>query len=168
MNGTRKIWAELSPAYRARLERAGVTERVYGSGASLQGARGHAATPERPGRAERHATVYANYIRARVKPMRIATSEGVRIVTVPVARERSKVGTYDNAVKNMLGGVNPMRPFGKEAGVNLSDFDGATVQGFVGNSNELQTLHLLTDEKELTARYYTGELRYEQIYAHTS
>ena len=168
MNGTRKAWAELSPAYRTRLEHAGVTQREYGSGASLQGARGHAATPERPGRAERHATVYANYIRARVKPMRIATSEGVRIVTVPVARERSRVGMYDNAVKNMLGGVNPMRPFGKEAGLNLSDFDGATVQGFVGNSNELQTLHLLTDEKELTARYYTGELRYEQIYAQTS
>ena len=168
MSAPSRSWDGLSETYRLRLQRAGMSRRLYESGASLRGARGHAGTPERPNRAEKNATVYSKYIRARVKPMRVATPEGVRIVTVPKARERSKLGTYDNAVKNMLGGVNPMRPFGKEAGVNLSDFDGATVQGFVGNSNELQTLHLLTNEKELTARYYTGELRYEQIYAQTS
>ncbi len=164
----RRQWAELSTAYRRRLERAGISSSSYESGASLQGARGHAATPERPARAERNATVYARYIRARVKPMRVATREGVRIVTVPAVRDRSDVGTYDNAVKNMLGGVNPMRRYGQEAGVNLASFDGATIQGFIGASDELQTLSLLTDEKELTARYYTGELRYEQIYAQTS
>jgi hypothetical protein len=45
----RKGWGSLSPAYRARLEKAGITQKEYGEGKSLQGARGHSATPERPG-----------------------------------------------------------------------------------------------------------------------
>jgi hypothetical protein len=168
MSTPSRSWDALSETYRRRLQRAGMSRRLYESGASLQSARGHAATPERPDRAEKNATVYSKYIRARVKPMRVATPDGVRIVTVPKARDRSSVGTYDNAVKNMLGGTDVMRPYGKEAGATLSSFDGATVQGFIGNSDELHTFRLLTDEKELTARYYTGELRYEQIYAHTA
>jgi hypothetical protein len=44
-------WDGLSPAYRKRLERAGITRRAYESGASLQKARGHESTPERPERA---------------------------------------------------------------------------------------------------------------------
>ncbi len=164
----RREWSTLSAAYRGRLERAGISRPVYESGAPLARARGHVATPERPARAERNAAVYSKYIRARVKPMRVATAEGVRIVTIPAVQDRSKVGTYDNAVKNMLAGANPLRQYGKDGGANLSDFAGVTVQGFVADSDELQTLRLLTDEKELNARYYTGELRYEQIYAQTS
>lgn len=163
----RRDWETLSVAYRSRLERAGVSQRLYESGVSLSGARGHTSTPERPARAERNATAYAGYIRARVKPMRVATAEGVRIVTIPAGRERSKVGTYDNAVKNMLSGRDSFRRYGTAEGANLSDFSGVTVQGFIGDSDELQTLRLLTDEKQLNARYYTGELRYEQIYAQT-
>jgi hypothetical protein len=163
----RRDWETLSPAYRGRLERAGISQRVYESGTPLARARGHMATPERPARAERNATAYAGYIRARVKPMRVATAEGVRIVTIPAIQERSKVGTYDNAVKNMLAGGDSFRRYGTAEGANLSDFAGVTVQGFIGDSDELQTLRLLTDEKQLNARYYTGELRYEQIYAQT-
>jgi hypothetical protein len=170
LDGIRSVrrWEALSPAYRGRLERAGISQQLYESGESLQRARGHLGTPERPARAERNARAYPKYIRARVKPMRVATEEGVRIVTIPAVEQRSKVGTYDNAVKNMLAGNDPFRPYGKRKGANLSDFTGVTIQGFVGESDELQTLRLLTDERELNARYYTGELRYEQIYAQTS
>lgn len=37
----RKAWSDLSPAYRKRLERSGITESKHDSGWSLQTARGH-------------------------------------------------------------------------------------------------------------------------------
>lgn len=45
-------WNNLSPAYRARLQQAGITKGDYESGAPLAKARGHAKTPEHPQRAE--------------------------------------------------------------------------------------------------------------------
>lgn len=44
----RKGWASLSPAYRTRLEKAGLSQSDYESGASISKARGHEKTPERP------------------------------------------------------------------------------------------------------------------------
>jgi len=44
----RKGWNSLSPAYRARIEKAGLTQADYEAGTSLTRARGHANTPERP------------------------------------------------------------------------------------------------------------------------
>lgn len=41
-------WSNLSPNYRARLERGGITRQSYEQGANLRAARGHAHTPERP------------------------------------------------------------------------------------------------------------------------
>lgn len=46
----RKGWDALSPAYRARIEKAGLTRADYEAGTSLTRARGHANTPERPSR----------------------------------------------------------------------------------------------------------------------
>lgn len=43
----RKSWSELSPDYRHRLERAGVTPQRHREG-GLEEARGHGATPEHP------------------------------------------------------------------------------------------------------------------------
>lgn len=45
----RKGWESLSPAYRKRLERNGITASAYAQGASLQKARGHRTTPEHGG-----------------------------------------------------------------------------------------------------------------------
>lgn len=59
-------WDNLRPRYRARLEAAGITRDLYLSGASLSGARGHAATPERPERAEHHPERYGQYTQRRV------------------------------------------------------------------------------------------------------
>lgn len=44
----RKPWNQLKPGYRARLESKGITKQQFESGASIQAARGHATTPERP------------------------------------------------------------------------------------------------------------------------
>lgn len=56
-------WEALSATYRGRLERGGVTRSAYESGVSLSGARGHAATPERPSRAVKHPAKYQAYTR---------------------------------------------------------------------------------------------------------
>jgi len=48
----RKGWDSLSPGYRARLERNGISKTAYAGGASIQAARGHQATPERPTQAK--------------------------------------------------------------------------------------------------------------------
>lgn len=44
----RKGWESLSPGYRNRLERGGVTKSSYERGESITSARGHERTPERP------------------------------------------------------------------------------------------------------------------------
>lgn len=44
---SRKGWDQLSPDYRGRLERAGISRSDYGRGESLSAARGHGSTPER-------------------------------------------------------------------------------------------------------------------------
>jgi hypothetical protein len=44
----RKGWAQLSPAYRGRLERKGIDRADYERGTGLEKARGHGTTPERP------------------------------------------------------------------------------------------------------------------------
>lgn len=44
----RKGWESLSPNYRKRLERGGISAKDYAAGKSLSKARGHAATPEHP------------------------------------------------------------------------------------------------------------------------
>lgn len=62
----RKPWESLTPAYRRRLERGGISPQAYASGESLKAARGHATTPERPTRAFRNPDLYGDYLRRRV------------------------------------------------------------------------------------------------------
>lgn len=53
----RKGWDALSPGYRSRLEKAGISKADYTRGESIQAARGHARTPERP----RQAAAFPQY-----------------------------------------------------------------------------------------------------------
>lgn len=55
----RKGWSTLSAGYRARLEKAGIGKKDYEGGASIQAARGHKATPERPTQAANFPTYNA-------------------------------------------------------------------------------------------------------------
>lgn len=63
----RKAWDELSPGYRARLERSGFTRADFDAGASRQAARGHGKTPERPERAAQKPERYRDYVAARAE-----------------------------------------------------------------------------------------------------
>jgi hypothetical protein len=44
----RKGWESLSPGYRSRLERGGISKSAYERGETIKSARGHNSTPERP------------------------------------------------------------------------------------------------------------------------
>ena len=61
---SRRSWQSLSPAYRRRLERGGITAATYGK-VSASAARGHARTPERPSRAAKNPLRYPQYIAKR-------------------------------------------------------------------------------------------------------
>jgi len=62
----RRSWESLSPAYRGRLTRYGITKSQYESGRPLSGARGHGATPEHGLKdARKNPKRYGDYIRKR-------------------------------------------------------------------------------------------------------
>lgn len=61
----RKAWRLLSDAYRKRLLRHGIDQKLYESGASLSQARGHRATPEHP--QEVNPTKHARYVNTRAE-----------------------------------------------------------------------------------------------------
>lgn len=48
MPRARMPWDQLSPTYRKRLEKAGLTKTSFEAGASIKKGRGHEKTPERP------------------------------------------------------------------------------------------------------------------------
>lgn len=62
-----RSWEGLSPAYRARLQRAGITRKAYENGAPVTAARGHARTPERPERALKKPDRYEGYLQTRAE-----------------------------------------------------------------------------------------------------
>lgn len=68
MAGKRRSWESLSPDYRKRLSRYGITKSQYENGRPLSGARGHGATPEHPKEAKRNPKKYGDYIRTRAVP----------------------------------------------------------------------------------------------------
>lgn len=75
----RKGWDNLSPAYRHRLERSGITRRLYERGEPITRARGHFTSPlKRPGifRREKLKSEVWNTYRHRVR--RLAAGESIR------------------------------------------------------------------------------------------
>jgi hypothetical protein len=75
----RKPLDQLSPAYRRRLERAQEKARRSGVEFDRKAARGHAKTPERPSRAQRHPDLYPDYISTRNQLARQVASRKERI-----------------------------------------------------------------------------------------
>lgn len=63
----RKPWASLSPEYRDRLARKGITPQMHAAGESIRAARGHARTPEHPAEAERNPEKFKDYFGERRK-----------------------------------------------------------------------------------------------------
>lgn len=64
-SGKRKGWDQLSPDYRKRLGRAGVSQRDYEVGNPIKAARGHARTPERPRQAVKRPQDFPEYLEKR-------------------------------------------------------------------------------------------------------
>lgn len=95
MASRRKGWDSLSPAYRERLSRRGITRSQYEHGRPLAGARGHGATPEHGLKsAKRNPKKYAEYIRKRAIPQ----------VQIPVSAEDEAYelnSAKDNAFRNI-------------------------------------------------------------------
>lgn len=66
----RRSWESLSPAYKARLSRHGITRQAYEGGSNLSAARGHAATPEHGVKdALRNPGKYEQYIARKNRPV---------------------------------------------------------------------------------------------------
>lgn len=86
----RSTWASLSDTYKRRLERNGITEQGYASGAPIKAARGHAVTPERPKQAFRNPDQYSDYLRRRV-----TKGKHVPEGTLPPPRNGGKSRTGD-------------------------------------------------------------------------
>ena len=74
----RKPWDQLTPTYRRRLERGGITRQNYET-ADRKAARGHATTPEHPRDAERHPGQYRDYITSRTSDERQVIARKERI-----------------------------------------------------------------------------------------
>lgn len=125
----RKSWSSLSPAYRTRLQKAGITQSVYETGASLSAARGHAHTPERPERAATNPQRYTRYL-----------SNRNRLVQMVVDRKRRLFGHTER--------YNPAHAYSyvKDGVPNLPGYE----QKPPGIA-ELQKALKMTDDEILTA-----------------
>lgn len=153
----RRSWDSLTPAYRRRLERSGLTRSAYESGAPLTGARGHGKTPERPERADRRAG-YAAYRAKRSQPMRVITPSGVVTLSGMTKADRSTVGRHLSAVRWYLENGS--------AGSRLTDFDGVTVTGYTFDGDEASavTVAFDTTPADISAKERNGELNFDSPY----
>lgn len=114
--GTRKGWDQLSPSRIKDLERYGVDQAYYESGASLAFTRRHANTPEHPWEAGKNPERYAGYLDRHPnadKPMRAlvekdyeGTPTGQQIQPIHELKwnveERGLIGHHWNALKEHL------------------------------------------------------------------
>lgn len=122
---TRKQWGDLSPAYRRRLERGGITRSDYERGASLSAARGHKHTPERPEQAKRNPQRYRKYLQAR-QPIRVITTQGIITVDGLRRKDRSTAAKHRNAVGRYLDN-GKTDSLGKFDGVTVGEYDGVPI-----------------------------------------
>jgi len=153
----RRPWESLTPAYRRRLERGGISRAHYESGTPLTTARGHATTPERPDRLDRRAE-YAAYRAKRSKPMRVITPEGVQVLSGMTKADRSIVGEHLNAIRWYLQyGTSRSR---------LPDFEGLTVTGYSPTDKYVSpiTVSLDTNPGSISAKERNGELDFDSPY----
>ncbi len=124
-------WESLTPAYRTRLERGGITRESYQAGVRVQTARGHR-TAEHRARAE-------NEVKSG-KPFRFVSGGEVVTATSRYSRIRSLAASYMSAVGTFL---------------RTGNADG--LRRFRGREIEGQALE--TDPAKLRALARSGDLR---------
>jgi hypothetical protein len=120
----RKGWSDLSDSYRGRLERGGIDRESYNAGASLAGARGHGATPERPERAERDQERYQDYLQRREALEREVRAQKTRDFG---SSDKWRADRSKRNVQNMPGSMRNMQRYldagGIEGLMSYDDFD---------------------------------------------
>ena len=128
----RKGWDSLSPSYRRRLSRNGITRARYERGHKLDVARGHGGTPEHGLReARRNPVKYRDYIRKKIQPPSIGQRSPEDIAremnqTLDLAyyNVRRRLGNYlkynDATVKsNIYGGITEQS--GEVSGMSFAE-----------------------------------------------
>jgi hypothetical protein len=118
----RRVWSALTKAYRARLERKGIDQRQYESGASLKAARGHAKTPESLKEYARNPKKFPEYRAKRMPYAKIIEEKKARIFGDRFKFNKERSAIY---VREGRGDVKP--PTGKQlrflAGLTDEEFD---------------------------------------------
>lgn len=150
----RRDWTSLSPGYRARLEKSGLTQEQYEGGASLKEARGHLFTPEHPQEAERSPDLYEDY-RARKSGLsrtsvNVVTPSGVQWIRLS-KRDRRRVAKHWNAIKWWMrtGEYDRLKPF---EGKTVKDLDTE------------QRVTLETDSQRIWLFTHSRQLQIESLY----
>jgi hypothetical protein len=142
MAASRKGWQALSPAYRLRLSRAGITEKQYKTGKSLRAARGKASTPEHGAReALRNPDKFRDYIARNPEAVAIETNK-----TLDKA--------YANS-KNQLGSYHSYRPNQVKANI----YGGIRKAQHTDESPEVEVKGMTYEQAEWTAKADIEELR---------
>lgn len=147
----RKGWSSLSPGYRARLTKAGITESQYTSGVSLSKARGHGATPEHGFKdAVKNPRKYRKYL-------------GKRITSGPGAKPPEEIArhineTLDAAYKNIKDRLGDYHKY-KDRNVKANVYGGIRGPQFLGEGSEVDMPQMDIDDALWTANADTEELR---------
>jgi hypothetical protein len=151
MAASRKGWQQLSPGYRNRLIKAGITPKQYRSGASLSKARGHAETPEHGiTEAIRNPRKYRKYITRRTK-----TGPGGR-PPEDVAREINDI--LDAAYKNIKSRLGDYHKY-KDANVRSNVYGGLRGPQFLGEGEQTEMPAMGIVDSIWTANADTEALR---------
>jgi len=167
-------WSKLSPAYRARLERGGLTRSDYLAGVPLSAARGHSQTPERPERVKWAPERYAKYTAKKLGNIIIIpvtwTDNGarhfeVRKVEVGSRLDRVLASHYANAVSNYLHG-GKVNQFGVARDERLSDYVGKSVTGYDLDTGVRRQWNFIANSDQIDALASSGGLSPDYFYLH--
>lgn len=169
----RRNWEVLDDTYRARLERAGITQSAYESGESLSAARGHAHTPERPIPSNEPVPKrYQKWFNSRYKtPIRMLTEDGDRILVSVSPKARSLIASHWNAVKATLYGQPAPRAWwykGSDYIENMRSFATRSVRGSElnddGSIEQPQRFMFMTNFEDIVDWTYNDTANFGDIY----
>jgi hypothetical protein len=151
MAANRKGWSQLSPGYRSRLTKNGITKAQYDAGASLAKARGHSQTPEHGIKeAIRHPAKYRKYINKRTRSGPTAKSPE------DIAREINAIldAAYDN-IHDRLGDYHKYR----DGNVRANVYGGIRGPQFLGEGSQVDMPQMDIEDAIWTASADTEALR---------
>jgi hypothetical protein len=158
MASKRRLWDSLSPAYRGRLSRAGITKTQYQSGVSLQKARGHAETPEHGlKQAFKHKTKFRKYIQRK----NVIFNTGSHGTAEDKAYELNSM--LDKAKVNVFNRLRAYHKF-RSANVIANIYGGIGGPQFEGEGPEEERRGMTYVEAMWTASADTEELRSRAAY----